>query len=131
MDHVPGRDVAKTVVLKADGRFIMAILPADLDINMSLLKIELGCNRLELATEAEFAPLFPGCQTGAMPPFGGLYGIPVFCDRTLASRYEIEFNGGSHIETLRMTFEEFDILERPVILDFGERFGARALARIA
>jgi Ala-tRNA(Pro) deacylase len=131
VDRVPGREIAKTVVLRADDRFVMAVLPADLDINMELLKAELRCKRLMLAAEAEFAPLFPECQLGAMPPFGGLFGMPVYCDRRLASRREIEFNGGSHTETLRMSFEEFDLLERPTILDFAERLGGRDLARIA
>jgi Ala-tRNA(Pro) deacylase len=131
VDRVPGREIAKTVVLKADGRFVMAILPADLDINMELLKAELRCKHLVLASEQEFGPLFPNCELGAMPPFGGLFGMPVYCDRTLASRREIEFNGGAHTETLRMSFQEFELLERPVILDFAERLGGRDLARIA
>ena len=121
VEHVPGREIAKTVILKADGRFIMAVLPANLAINMAALKYELACGSLLLASENEFAFQFPGCERGAMPPFGGLFGMPVFCDRSLASRDEIEFNGGTHTETLRMSFSEFDLLERPVILDFAER----------
>ena len=131
VDHVPGREIAKIVVLKADGRFVMAVLPADLDINMELLKAELRCEHLVLASEAEFAPLFPECQRGAMPPFGGLFGLPVYCDRTLASCREIEFNGGSHTETLRMSFQEFDLLERPIVRDFAERLSLGDLARSA
>jgi Ala-tRNA(Pro) deacylase len=131
MDHVPGRDIAKTVVLKSDGRFMLAVLPADLEINMAILKRKLGSLNLMLATEEEFAPLFPQSQKGAMPPFGGLYGLPVFCDRTLASRREIEFNAGTHVDTLRMTFEEFEVLERPIILDFAEGFVRSRLARSA
>ena len=131
VDHVPGREIAKPVILKADDRFVIAVVPADLDINMELLKTELGCKRLMLASEEEFAPLFPDCERGAMPPFGGLFGLPVYCDRTLASCREIEFNGGSHTETLRMSFQEFDVLERPVVMDFAERLGGHEVKRVA
>ena len=121
MDHVPGREVVKTVVLQADDRLIMAVLPADRWVRMDKLAEVLGCRRLALASESEFARKFPGCERGAMPPFGLLYGLPVFCDRSLARQPEIEFNGGTHTEIIRMRFSEFDVLERPVILDFAEK----------
>ena len=121
VDHVSGRKVAKTVVLQADGHWVMAVLPADHAIDMEALQAGLHCKNLLLASEGEFVRLFPGCQPGAMPPFGKLFKLPLYCDRRLASQREIEFNGGTHTDSLRMWFSDFVKLEKPVVLDFSEK----------
>ena len=131
VDHVPGREFAKTVVLKADERMVLAVLPADQVIRFDKLAAELACKRLALASESEFSTKFPGCERGAMPPFGKLFGLPVFCDQSLAKQFEIEFNGGTHTEIIRMRFSEFDLLERPVILDFAEKSTGIRMTRVA
>src|SRR6516225_5716253 len=131
LEHVPGRELAKTVVLKADEEFIIAILPANRVVNMEALKHYIGCSRLVLASEAEFKRRFGSCQTGAMPPFGALFKLPVFCDNTLAVQEEIEFNAGTHIDTIRMSFADFVRLERPEFADFSLDAGTHSAARAA
>jgi Ala-tRNA(Pro) deacylase len=130
VEHVPGRELAKTVVLKADNELILAVLPANRVVNMEALKRHIGCRRLELAAESEFKGRFGSSQTGAMPPFGGLFNVPVFCDNSIAADREIEFNAGTHVDTIRMTFTEFVRLERPEFanfsLDAAKSFAARA-----
>lgn len=130
VDHIPGRELAKTVVLKADGRLVMTVLPGDHVINMEALKNGIGAKSLALASEGEFIRHFPSCEAGAMPPFGKLFGLPLYCDRALAGELEIEFNAGTHTDTIRMSFSEFERLEAPEILDFSERF-TRHRARTA
>ena len=130
-DHIPAREVAKTVVLTADHRLVMAVLPADHVINMEVLKLEIGAENVALATESEFNRHFPACEPGAMPPFGKLFGFPLYCDRALAGQLEIEFNAGTHTDTIRMTFSEFDRLEAPDILEFSEKPTGRPRARTA
>lgn len=131
LDHVPGEELAKTVVLTADERLILAVLPADRIINMEALKKEIGCKKLMLAPEREFIERFPACQPGAMPPFGKLFGLPLYCDRSLSKELEIEFNAGTHMDTIRMNFSEFERLEAPVMLDFAEKSTGKAKARTA
>ena len=131
VDHIPGRELAKTVVLTGDGRLVMAVLPADHVINMEALKKGIGSKSLALASESEFIGRFPSCQSGAMPPFGKLFGLPLYCDRSLAGQLEIEFNAGTHTDTIRMSFSEFERSEAPVILDFSEKFTGKPMARTA
>ena len=128
-DHVPGREVAKTVVLKADDRMILAVLRADQVIRFDRLQTAIGSRTLRLALESEFVNNFPGCERGAMPPFGKLFRMPVYCDRALAGQSEIEFNCGTHKDAIRMCFSEFDLLERPVLLDFAETMPAIRMIR--
>jgi Ala-tRNA(Pro) deacylase len=66
-----------------------------------------------------------------MPPFGSLFDMPVFCDKSLARQFEIEFNGGAHTESIRMKFSEFDLLENPTILDFSEKIRGIRMTRAA
>jgi Ala-tRNA(Pro) deacylase len=131
VDHIPGEELAKTVVLRADENLILAVLPADRIIDMQTLKKEAGCEKLVLAYEGEFTERFPGCRRGAMPPFGKLFGLPVYCDRSLAKELEIEFNAGTHTDTIRMEFSEFERMEAPIILNFSEKFTGKPMARVA
>ena len=121
VEHIPGREFAKTVVLRADERLILAVLPGDHIINLEALRDQVGCRKLSLPPESEFAEAFPYCQPGAMPPFGMLFGLPLFCDAALAKQDEIEFNAGTHIDTVRMTYASFAKLEKPLMLDFSEK----------
>ena len=132
VEHVPGGEFAKTVVLKADDRMILAVLPGDHIVNMDSLKRQVGCEKLTVATEKEFVEKFPACQPGAMPPFGKLFGLPVYCDSALAQQSEIEFNAGTHTDTLRLTYGSFVRLENPVMISFSEkRTGAQRAPRAA
>jgi Ala-tRNA(Pro) deacylase len=130
-EHIPGKEFAKTVVLNADGRTILAVLPADHVINLEILKTHVGCAELRLATEREFAEQFPLCEPGAMPPLGKLFGMPLYCDSALAKQAEIEFNAGTHTDTVRMTYASFAKLENPLTLGFSQQRTGLAPGRVA
>jgi len=111
--HIPGREVAKTVVVKVDGRLAMAVVPAPQAVHVDRLRKATGAVSVELAREADFQGDFPGCELGAMPPFGNLYHMDVFVDPRLADDEEITFNAGTHSEAVRMRFADFERLVRP------------------
>ena len=113
--HIPGRELAKTVMAKVDGRMVMAVMPASSKLIIELLREAAGADRVELATEREFRDLFPECEVGAMPPFGNLYGLEVFASRSLVEDEEIAFNAGSHTELVRLAFSDFERLVEPKI----------------
>ena len=117
--HISGKFLAKTVIVKLDGALAMAVLPASYQVDLTALKKEVGVQDAELASEREFKQHFPDCETGAMPPFGNLYGIPVYVDETLTEDDEIAFNAGSHYELIRMAYTDFDRLVRPEVMSFS------------
>ena len=114
--HIPGRELAKTVVVKMDDRLAMAVLPASFKVDFNLLKEASGAQNVELAGEVEFRETFPGCEVGAMPPFGNLYGLEVFVAETLAEDDEIAFNACSHTELIKMSYTDFERLVKPKIV---------------
>jgi len=111
--HIPGKELAKTVIIKVDGKMAMAVLPASQKVNFDLLKKIAGASKAELASEQEFKDLFPECDVGAMPPFGNLYGMEVFVDESLLEDKEIAFNAGSHTELIRLAYKDFERLVKP------------------
>ena len=117
--HVSGKEFAKTVMIEIDGKMAMAVLPANYQIDFSLLREIFSEREIKLASEAEFIKLFPDCEPGAMPPFGNLYGMEVFVAETLTVDKEIAFNAGSHIEIIRMSYEDFERLVRPKVFKFS------------
>jgi Ala-tRNA(Pro) deacylase len=117
--HIPGREVAKTVIVKLDGDLAMAVLPASLHVDLDRLREVTGSRSVELATEEDFKDLFPVCEVGAMPPFGNLYEMRVFSDASLAEDEEIAFNAGTHTELIRLPYTDFERLVRPVVLQFA------------
>ena len=119
LTHISGKELAKTVMVKIDGALAMAVLPASLHVDLLRLKALAGAKSVELASEAEFKERFPDCETGAMPPFGNLYDVPVFADESLARDKEIAFNAGSHRELLRLAWEDFVRLVGPKIARFA------------
>ncbi|MCK5005474.1 MAG: YbaK/EbsC family protein [Candidatus Aminicenantes bacterium] len=119
--HISGNMLAKTIVLKdSDEEFIMAVVPANYQVDIEGLS-ELYGKELHLATEAEFTGLFPCCETGGMPPFGNLFGLPVYVSETLSASKEIAFNAGDHKELLQMSFADFNRLVNPVIAQFSKK----------
>ena len=114
--HVAGRKVAKAVILKTEDQFLMVVLPAPMKVDLYLLREELPFKHLELADEWEFGRLFPDCQLGAMAPFGNLYGLPVYVEESLAREDEIVFNAGTHVDTIRMKYKDFDRLVGPTVI---------------
>lgn len=117
--HISGRELAKTVMIKIDGELAMAVLPASYRVDVRVLG-ELACAvRIEMAHESDFRSCFPGCETGAMPPFGNLFDIPVYVADELAEDDFIAFNAGSHTELIQMHYRDFERLVQPRILDFA------------
>jgi len=116
--HVPGRELAKTVMVKLDGKLAMAVLPASRQVDLALLAEVGAVTDVRLATEEEFAECFPGCELGAMPPFGNLYGMDVYVAESLAEDEEIAFNAGSHTELIRLRYADFERLVHPRVLAF-------------
>jgi Ala-tRNA(Pro) deacylase len=117
--HIPGKELAKTVIVKLDGKMAMAVLPASYTVDLDLLREATGVGEIQLAQEYEFKALFPDCETGAMPPFGNLYGLPVFVAKVLAEDEEIAFSAGSHKELLRLKYADFERLVKPTIVAFA------------
>jgi len=116
--HITGKEMAKTVIMFLNGKMAMAVLPADRNIVLQDLCEVTGCDDVRFATEAEFAEQFPGCETGAMPPFGNLYGMEVYLAESLAHSETIAFNAGSHTEVIRMSTGDFERLVKPKVLSF-------------
>lgn len=127
LTHIKGQELAKTVILMIDGRPAMAVVPASFRVDLFKLKRYLGAGTVELATENQFRDHFPDCETGAMPPFGNLYGLDVFADISLTEDKEIAFNAGSHRELVRMNFADFRELVKPVLIPLAAgKAGAHA-----
>jgi Ala-tRNA(Pro) deacylase len=105
--------MAKTVVVNLDGRPALAVLPATQKVDLERLRRATGATSIELTDEREFTADFPGCEVGAMPPFGNLYGMDVFVEPRLAADPEIAFNAGSHTELIRMAYKDFERLVKP------------------
>lgn len=114
--HVSGKQIAKTVIVKVDNELAMVVLSAHDHINFATLKEVTGAASVDLATEAEFKTKFPECEVGAMPPFGNLYEMPVFVASTLTGFDQILFNGGSHSELVKMSYQDFERLVKPKII---------------
>jgi Ala-tRNA(Pro) deacylase len=119
--HIKGKELAKTVMVKIDGKMAMAVLPASYQVDFDLLKRAAGAKKVRLASESEFKDLFPDCEVGAMPPFGNLYDMEVYSTESLAEDEEIAFNAGSHTELIRMAYHDFEKLVNPKIVKFASR----------
>ncbi len=114
--HVPGRDLAKVVMVRSGGAFVMLVIPAPYRVDLERVRSALGKTDLVLATEDEFKGLFPQCEAGAMPPFGNLYDLPVYVDRTLTRDEAIVFNAGTHTQTVKMKYADFARLVQPKVV---------------
>jgi len=117
--QIPGKELAKTVMVKIDGKMAMAVLPASYKVDFDLLKEVAEAGKVELAGEQEFKDMFPECEVGAMPPFGNLYEMEVFVAESLAEDEEIAFNAGSHTELIKMSYKDFESLVKPKVLKFS------------
>ena len=117
--HIPGKELAKTIMVKLDGTMAMAVLPASFQVDFGRLKDVAGADKVELASEAEFRDLFPQSEVGAMAPFGNLYGMDVYVAAPLTEDNEIAFNAGTHTELIRLAYADFERLVKPVVGDFA------------
>jgi Ala-tRNA(Pro) deacylase len=118
-EHVSGDSVAKPVIVRADDRYVLCVLPASHKIDMGQLASVLEAERCDLATEPEIARLFPDVEVGAEPPMGNLYNLPTVVDSRLAERETITFAAGTHREAIRMRYEDYERLARPTVADFA------------
>lgn len=113
--HLPALMIAKVVVVHADERMMMMVLPGAYRVDLHRVAELLGTRSLHLAEEHELALAFPDCAIGAMPPFGNLYGIPVYVDRMIAAQAWLVFQPGSHTETMTIAYADFERLARPQV----------------
>lgn len=114
--HISGKQLAKTVIVKAGSQFIMVVIPATEHVNFADLRDLTGTKEVDLAKESDFKGKFPECEPGAMPPFGNLYGMQVYVSNHLVDQGEIAFNAGTHSELLKMSFSDFERLVKPRVI---------------
>ncbi|HVU47786.1 MAG TPA: YbaK/EbsC family protein [Terracidiphilus sp.] len=126
LTHIPGKELAKTVIVRLDGALVMAVLPAKFHVDLELLRKAVGAKTVAIASEDDFKDRFPDCETGAMPPFGSLFGMTVFADESLEQDAEIAFNAGSHRDLVRMAWEDFKKLAQPRVVRFAAGRPAQA-----
>ncbi len=117
--HIPGKELAKTVMVKLDGKLAMAVLPASFRVDLNRLKDAAGVGVVEIANEQDFKNLFPECELGAMPPFGNLYDMDVYVAQSLTEDEEIAFNAGSHTELIKLAYKDFEKLVAPKVVEFA------------
>jgi Ala-tRNA(Pro) deacylase len=117
--HVPGKQLAKVVLVDADGKLVMLVLPASYRVDFPKLKSALKAKKIRLAKEEQFGGAFTDCEVGAMPPFGNLYDLPVHVDSSLAEAPEIVFKVGSHTSSMKVKFADYKKLAKPEIADFA------------
>jgi Ala-tRNA(Pro) deacylase len=118
-EHTPGKMVVKVVMVLADGELAMLAMPAPYQADLDRVAEVLGATEVRLAHEEEFAPAFPDCEVGAMPPFGNLYGLPVYVDEALAEDETIVVQAGTHTDTIRLKYADFERLVRPTVARFA------------
>jgi len=116
--HIPGKELAKTVIVQLDGQTAMAVLPANRKVVLQDLREATGADQVKLVPEEQFKQKFPDCEIGAMPPFGNLYGMEVFVAASLAANEQIAFNAGSHTEVIKLAYKDFERLVRPKVVSF-------------
>jgi Ala-tRNA(Pro) deacylase len=119
MARIPGKEIAKTVIVNADRTMMMAVLPASHMVDLPLLRAFTGAAHVELAGEQNFKSLFPECEVGAMPPFGNLFNMEVVVSDSLAEDEMIAFNAGTHKELVRMSYKDFIKIVQPKIGKFS------------
>ena len=121
LTHIPGKELAKTVMVMIAGEVAMAVVPASHLVDFKCLSDVAGI-MVELADEGDFVELFPNCDVGAMPPFGNLYDMPVYVSEPLVGDEFIAFSAGSHAEVMRLQYAEFERLVNPILGRFSYRF---------
>ena len=118
-EHEPGKYVAKPVIVKTDGKYIMCVLPACCKIDFDALKKQFGAKEVELVREKEIGGIFEDCELGAEPPFGNLYDLPTVMDKALEKDDHIIFQAGTHEKAIRMNMDDYRKLVEPKVLEFS------------
>lgn len=120
-EHIPGKMLAKTVMVLADGRMVMLALPAPYQVDLQKAGEVLGAEKVRLAEEEEFENAFPDCEVGAMPLFGNLYDLPVYAEEALAEDETVFFRAGTHTDTMSVGYTDFERLVEPTVAEFAHR----------
>lgn len=115
--HISAKEFAKTVVVNADGKLLMVIIPGHRKVDLDKVKVATKAKKITLASEFEFAQSFPGCELGAMPPFGNLFDMPVYVDKRLTQDEYIAFNAGTHAELIKLKFSDYKKLVKPTVVE--------------
>ena len=118
--HFPGDQMAKVVMLKVDDKLVMGVIAGNQKIHLPTARTSLGASEVRLATEDEFISRFPDCEIGAMPPFGNLFGVPVYVDPAVEKDEAIYFNAGNHVQTVRLRYDDYEKLAHPSIVRLAE-----------
>ena len=118
-EHVSGNRVAKTVIVRAGGEYVMCVLPASFKLDFDKVADILGAGEVTLADETELAELFPDVEVGAEPPFGIFYDMPTLVDTHLAKQDEILFGAQTHRQAISMRFEDYNELAKPTVADIA------------
>lgn len=118
--HLPGKQVTKAIIVKADGKYLMCVLPSTYQVDFAKLKKISNAKTIQLVSEDEIVRLFPEYEVGAQPPFGHLYGLKVYAERHLDENEEIALNAGTHIDLVKIKWKDFIRLAKPIIADFGK-----------
>ena len=119
--HFSGNDMAKVVILKVDDQLVMAVVTGNQKVHLPTVRASLSANDVRLATEEEFVGRFPGCDIGAMPPFGNLFGMPTYVDPRVTEDEEIYFNAGNHVQTARLRYKDYAQLASPRVVSLTEK----------
>jgi Ala-tRNA(Pro) deacylase len=114
--HFSGDQMAKVVMLDVDGNLVMGVVTGSQKVNLNTVRASLGAHEVRLAREDEFISKFPDCEIGAMPPFGNLFGIPVYVDPAVEKDESIYFNAGNHVQTVRLRYKDFEKLVKPRVI---------------
>ena len=121
VEHVSGRNVIKPVVVKADGQFVLCALPASYKVDLSELRSQLRADEVKLADEQSLQTIFDGCELGAEPPIGRLWGLPTLMDESLTADDMVTFQAGTHSDSVTMTLAEYRRIAQPEIAHFGRQ----------
>lgn len=119
-EHISNQIVAKTVIVQADNTMVALVLPASFRVDFHKAQLALGATEVRQAHEKQFATVFPDCELGAMPPFGNLYGIPVYVEQHLTEQETIVFPDGTHTETMSIKYADFARLVQPKVIAFAQ-----------
>ncbi len=119
--HVPGQEMAKSVLLRTGHGYVLAVVPATHHVDLDDVRECLGEELVDMASEEDMDKVFPDCERGAMPPFGSLYQLPTLVDDSLAQDKEIVFEGQTHEDAIRMSYRDFKAVEHPRTGHFAYR----------
>jgi Ala-tRNA(Pro) deacylase len=118
-EHIPGKYLAKVVMVVADGRLVMLALPAPHHVELDRARAALNASEVRLATESELSGAFQDCEVGALPPFGNLYNVPVYVDPYLAEDEWIVYRAGTHTDTHKISYADFERLVHPTTAEIA------------